>query len=142
MRDFAANLLGAGAAMLAVTFLPGRRAAMIPVMVCPVLIPALVRSGFIAQGTIFEFAAYFVCFAAVTLAWVWVWVWASTLKTKFIALLSATANIILLKFYAVLTNKPMGKMTLLISFTAVILTVSVLFYIERVKRVANKNHLP
>ena len=134
--DFASDAGGVAAAMLTVTLLPGRRAAMIPAVICPVLIPGLVRSGFIAQGTIFEFAAYFVCFAAVSL------IWASTLKTKFIALLPAAANIILLKFYAVLTNKPMSKMALLISFTAVILTIGVLFYIECVKRVADKNHLP
>ncbi|MFA6186648.1 MAG: VanZ family protein [Phycisphaerae bacterium] len=134
--DFAADIGGIAAAMLTVTFLAGRRAIIVPVMVCSVLIPGLVRSGLIAQGTIFEFAVYFVCFAAVSL------VFGLTLKNEFVGLLATAADIAFLKIYAAITDKVMGQTAILSALIATAITFGVLFYVERVKRVADENKLP
>jgi VanZ family protein len=134
--DFASDIGGVAAAMVTVTLLAGRRAIIVPAVVCPVLIPGLVRSGIITQGTIFEFAVYFICFAVVSL------ILGLTLKNKFACLLAAAADVVSLKIYAMLTDKVMGQAAMMSAFVAVILVFGVLFYIERVKRVADKDKLP
>ncbi|MHB9070715.1 MAG: VanZ family protein [Sedimentisphaerales bacterium] len=134
--DFAADICGAAAAMLTVTLLPGRRALIVPAVVCPALIPGLVRAGFIARGTFFEFAVYFVCFVVAGL------ILGLTLKNKIIGLLAAAADVAALKIYAAITDKVMGKEAMLMAFIAVVITFGVLFYVERVKRVANQDKLP
>lgn len=134
--DFAANAGGVTVAMLTVTLLSGRRAIIVPAMVCPVLIPGLVRAGIITRGTIYEFAVYFICFVVVSL------ILGLTLKNKFVGLLAAAADVVSLKIYAGLTDKVMGKEAMLFAFISVVITFGVLFYVERVKRVADEDKLP
>jgi hypothetical protein len=134
--DFAADIGGVAAAMLTVTFFAGRRAIIVPAVVCPVLIPGLVRSGVIARGTIFEFAVYFICFVVVSL------ILGLTLKNKFVGLLVTAADVGGLKIYASLTNKVIGQEAMLVAFIAAAMTFGVLFYVERVKRVADEDNLP
>lgn len=134
--DFAADIGGVTATMLTVTLLVGRQAIIVPAVVCPALIPGLVRSGFIAQGTIFEFAVYFICFAVVSL------ILGLTLKNKFVGLITAAADVVLLKIYVIFTDKVMGQAAMLTAFIAAVITFGVLFYVERVKRVADENKLP
>jgi hypothetical protein len=134
--DFASDIGGIAAAMLTVSFLAGRRTIIVLAAVCPVLIPGLVRCGLIARGTIFEFAVYFVCFAVVSL------ILGLTIKNKIAGLLLAAADVAFLKIYAELTNKVMSQGAMASAFIAAAITFGVLFYVERVKRVADEDKLP
>jgi hypothetical protein len=135
--DFAADIGGIAVAMLTVTFLSGRQATIIPAVICPAMFPGLVRSGFIAQGTIIEFVVYFICFVVVSL------ILGLTLKNKPAALLATMADVAFLKIYATFTDKVMEQSAMLSAFIAAVITFGLLFiYVERVKWVANKNELP
>jgi hypothetical protein len=148
LEDFAANVLGAATAMFFVTVLPGRHAVMIPVTVYPVFIPAFVRANLIPQNSIFEAGAYLAGFAAVTIIWIIYLsaVWGVKLKrvrSLPIFLLPPMGTVLIVKLSAVLTNKPFGTRAILVALSATILTLIIgLFYVERIKRVADKNHLP
>jgi hypothetical protein len=133
MQDFAADLIGIATAMLTVSVLPGRLAVVVPIMLCPVFVPGLVRAGLLAGGTIFEFGGYFICFAAIT------FLLAMFLKNRIAVLLFAAADLVLLKVYAIITNKPMGAEAMLSAFAALMIVIGVLFYFGRVKRIADKN---
>jgi hypothetical protein len=148
LNDFAADVLGTATAMFFVTVLSSRHAAMIPLAVCPVFIPALAKANLIPQNSIFEVGAYLTVFAAITIIWIIYLsaVWGLKLKqvkTLPIFLLPPAGTVLIVKLYAVLTNKPFGIRAILVAGGAMILTLIIgLFYVERVKRVANKNHLP
>jgi VanZ family protein len=129
--DFVYDMVGIAAAMLTVSLMPSRLTIIVPAIVCPFLIPGLVRSGLIAQGTFLESAIYFACFATVSL------IIGLTLKNKFIGLIITAADLLFLKMYAVLTDKVLGQAEMLISIAAIVIMFVVLFYLGRVKRVAN-----
>jgi hypothetical protein len=129
--DLASNFLGTVAAMAMVTIIPCQHAAMTLFIICPVFLPALVRSNLIVQGSIVEFATYAASFVIITIAWFQYFssVYKLNLKQlKYIPIFFAgpAGTVAILKTHAVLTNKPMGKTVILIAFAAIILTLIIL----------------
>jgi|GEM_PF-2199276 len=129
--DLIANILGATAAMTLVTIIPSQHAAMALFVICPVFLPALVRSTLIAQGSMVEIAAYSTSFVIITIAWIQYFSSVYKLnpkQLKYIPIFFAgpVGTAAILKIYAMLTNKPMGKAAILSAFAAIILTLIIL----------------
>jgi hypothetical protein len=130
IKDFAANVLGIAVAMAIVTILPARHAAMIFITVCPLFLPAFVRSQLIIQDSISEVGIYLAGFAAITIAWI---KYLSPVylpdfrQTKLLLLCSAgpTATLGIVKLYAILTGKPLGMTAALGAFIAILLTLCI-----------------
>jgi hypothetical protein len=131
--DFYADLTGIAVAILTVSILPGRFAVVVPIMLCPVFLPGMVRAGLLAQGTILEWGGYFLCFATIS------FLLAFFLKNRVAVFMLAVADVILLKLYAVITNKLMGTQTIVSALAAVVLVSVALFYFWPVKRVAEQD---
>jgi VanZ family protein len=126
-HDVIANLLGVGGAMIAVTILTGRHTAMIPFAICPIFLPALVRSKLIPQGTIIEAGIYAVVFAIITIAWIryisFVYKFdIKQIKYVPIFLVGPAAILAVVKIYAVFTDKPMEKAIIINTFAFIVLT--------------------
>jgi len=127
IRDFAANVLGIAVAMAIVTVLPARHAAMILVTICPLFLPAIVKSQLITGGSILEVAAYIAGFAGVTAIWI---KYLSSVvgldfrKNNFLPVFFAppAGTVIIIKLYASITDKPFGIMEIVTAFVSVILT--------------------
>jgi hypothetical protein len=127
IKDFAANVGGLAAAMAVITILPGWHAVMIVITVCPLFVPAIVKSNLITQGSIPEVAVYMAGFGVITGAWI---KYLSSLirlnlrKSKLLLIFFAPpAGIILIvKLYAQLTDKPLGITAFLSAFVSIILT--------------------
>jgi hypothetical protein len=127
IKDFAANVLGLATAMAMVTVLPARHAVMILVTVCPIFLPAIVRSQLIPQNSIFEIAAYIGGFVIITAAWIKYLSSVFGLNFKNNKLLPVffvppAGTVIIVKFYASLTDKPFGITAILASFVSIMLT--------------------
>jgi hypothetical protein len=127
IRDFAADVFGLAAAMAIVTVLPACHATMILITVCPLFLPAIVRSQLIIQGSIPEAVAYMTVFAVITIAWIKYLSSVLALnfrKNKLLAVFFAppAGTIIIVKLYAQLTDKPFGTTALLSAFISIILT--------------------
>jgi hypothetical protein len=125
--DFAANMLGLAIAMATVTVLPACHIVMILVTVCPVFLPALVRSQLIPQYSIFEAGVYLAGFAVITIAWIKYLSSVYNLnfrQPKYMPLFFAgpAGTVIIVKLYAALTDKPFGKTALLIALVSIALT--------------------
>lgn len=138
--DLISNFLGTAAAMAIVTIIPCQHAAMTLFIICPVFLPALVRSTLIAQGSMVEIAAYAASFAIITIAWIQYFSSVHKLnlnKLKYIPIFFAgpVGTAAILKIYAAITNKPMGKTAILSAFAAIILTLIILPLVSR-KRTA------
>jgi hypothetical protein len=138
--DLIANFLGTTAAMAMVTIMPCQHAAMMLFIICPVFLPALVRSNLIAQGSMAEIAAYATGFVIITIAWFQYFSSVHKLnlkQLKYIPIFFAgpAGTVAILKIHAVLTNKPMGKTAILSAFAAIILTLIILSLVSR-KRTA------
>jgi hypothetical protein len=127
IKDFAANVLGIAVAMAIVTVLPACHAVMILVTVCPLFVPAIVRSQLIIQGSIPEAVAYMAGFAGVTAAWIKYLssvVGLNFRKNKLLPVFFAppAGTVIIVKLYAQLTDKPLGTTAFLSAFVSIMLT--------------------
>jgi hypothetical protein len=141
LHDLLTNFLGAGVAMVLVTILTGWHAATILFVICPIFLPALVRSKLIAQGSVVEIAAYATAFVIITIVWIQYLSSIYKLSIKELkhiaAFLAGPAGAAaMVKIYAVFTNKPMGKTAILSTVTAIILTLIVWFLTAAKKTVA------
>jgi hypothetical protein len=137
-RDFAANALGLAVAMATVTFLPAFHAAMILVTVCPLFWPALVKSQFIPQNSMFEVGVYLAGFACITI--IWIKYLSSTIGLNFghlkhlpVFFAPPAGTAVILILYAKLTNKPFGTTAILSTFTSIIITLLIHLAIVRKK---------
>lgn len=140
LYDLLTNLLGAGVAMVLVTILAGHHTAMIPFVVCPIFLPALVSSKLITQGSIIEAAIYGVVFAIITIAWIQYISSAYKFNLKQpryapIFFSGPAAIFAIVKIYAVFTNRAMEKTVILSTFAAIILTVFI-WYLAAKQRTA------
>jgi hypothetical protein len=127
ISDFVANILGLGVAMAIATVLSSYHIAMILVTVCLLFAPAIVRSQLIPQDSVYEAAAYMAGFAIITAAWIKYLslVFGLNLrKNKLLPIFFAppAGTIIIVKFYAQLTNKPFGSTAIIIAFVSIALT--------------------
>jgi hypothetical protein len=125
--DFAADALGLAVAMAMVTVLPGRHTVMVLTIVCPFFLPGLVRTQLIMQGSILEAGVYLAGFVVVTAIWIKYLSSVFFLNSKcagFLPIFFAppAGIVIILKFYAEITNKPLGTTAFLSAFAAIILT--------------------
>jgi VanZ family protein len=125
--DLASNFSGAAIIMVLVTFLASSRATMILFIICPIFLPALVRSHLIPPNSILENSAYLACFAIVTIAWIIYFSSVHNLnlrRPKHIPIFFAgpAGTVAIVKIYTALTDKPMPEHAILISFAAIILT--------------------
>ncbi|MDD5011725.1 MAG: VanZ family protein, partial [Phycisphaerae bacterium] len=125
-RDVIANLLGVGGAMILVTILSGRHTAMIPFAICPIFLPALVRSKLIPQGTIIEAGIYAAVFVIITIAWIRYisFVYKFDIKRiRYIPIFlgGPTAILAIVKTCAVFTSKPMEKIIIISTLAFVVL---------------------
>jgi hypothetical protein len=125
MSDFAANMLGLAVAMTIATVLSAYYIVMILITVCPLFAPGIVRSQLIPQDSIYEAAAYMVGFAIITAVWIKYLssVFGLNLRKNnllFFALPAGT--IIIVKFYAQLTDKPFGSTAIISAFVSIVLT--------------------
>jgi len=125
--DLLTNFLGAAAAMILVTIIASYHTAMIPFVICPIFLPALVRSKLIAQDSIFEIAAYAIIFAIITIAWVQYFssvykLNLKQLKHTLIFFAGPAATFAIVKIYAAIANKPLAKTAILSAFVSIVLT--------------------
>jgi len=125
MSDFAANMLGLAVAMAIATVLSAYHIIMILITVCPLFAPGIVRSQLIPQDSIYEAAAYMVGFAIITAAWI---KYLSSVfglnlrKNNLLFFAPPAGTIIIVKFYAQLTNKPFGSTAIISAFASIVLT--------------------
>lgn len=129
IMDFASNMLGLAVAMIMVTFLPACHAAIILVTVCPLFLPAIVKSQLV-QGPIPEAGIYLAGFAAITIAWIRYLspTYSPNLRqSKLLPLILAgpAATLGITKLFAILTDKPLGMTAALSALAAIILTACV-----------------
>jgi VanZ family protein len=125
--DLLNNLLGAASAMILVTILAGHHTAMIPFVICPIFLPALVRSKLIAQGSIIENAVYAIIFVIITIVWAQYLSSVYKLNLKqlkhvLIFFAGPAANIAIIKIYAAISNKPLAKTAILSALVSIVLT--------------------
>ena len=127
MNDFAANILGLAVAMAIATVLSAYHIAMILITVCPLFAPGIIRLQLIPQDSIYEAAAYMMGFAIITAAWIKYLssVFGLNLRKNNLLLIffaPPAGTIIIVKFYAQLTNKPFGSTAIISAFVSIALT--------------------
>lgn len=150
LLDMISDMLGVAAGMLTVTFISGYHSAMILVIVSPIFLPAIVRSRLIKESSILEGLIYLAGFVSITAAWAIYLTLISKLdlrKIKTIPLffICPAVSVVIVKFYAMFTNKPFEIENIFIAFVSIIATLlicRILFDVYFVKRVANQNKLP
>jgi len=123
--DITSDIAGAAAAMLTVTFISGYHAAMILVVICPIFLPAIVKSKLVKQDSIIEEVLYLAGFAIITIAWTKYLTLVHRLNLKkyaYLFFLCPAASISIIEIYAVLTNKPFDLVSISICIAAILLT--------------------
>lgn len=147
--DFASDALGAAAAMVTVSILSAYHIVMVIFTVCPLLVPGIVRSHLVEQGSILEYAVHITGFAIITTAWIKhlssifylnpvrdkeseiprrpsgnVSNGMNLRKIKYLPIFFAppAGTVLIVKIYAQLTNKPFSATAILSAFASIILT--------------------
>jgi VanZ family protein len=125
ISDFAANTLGLAVAMAIATVLSAYHIVMILITVCPLFAPGIIRSQLIPQNSIYEAAAYMMGFAIITAAWIKYLPSVFNLnvrKNNLLFFAPPAVTIIIVKFYAQLTNKPFSSTAIISAFVSIALT--------------------
>lgn len=125
--DLAADMVGAAAAMLLVTFAIGYRITMIIIIISPIFLPAIVRSRLIQQGSILDEIVYFLGFSFITAMWIYYLSLIQKLDFKkfsnaLLFFICPSSSVLVIKLYAFFTDKPFGLSEISIAFSAIILT--------------------
>ena len=134
--DITSDMAGAVAALIMATFFSGYDAAMILVAICPIFLPAIVKSKLVKQDSILEETLYLTGFVIITIVWAKYLSLIQRLDIKkyaYLFLLCPAASISIVKTYAVLTNKPFDLISLSVCFAAI---VSTLFILRTVKNLS------
>ena len=125
--DLISDMLGAGTAMLAVTFTSGYNTAMILVVISPIFLPAIVRSQLVKEGTILEEVVYVSGFVLITIVWTMYLTFIRKMnlrQAKHLPLffLCPAISVVILKFYAIFTNKPFEITDIAVILASIVLT--------------------
>ncbi|OQA00154.1 MAG: VanZ like family protein [Planctomycetes bacterium ADurb.Bin401] len=136
--DLFSDFLGGAAAMLIVTFTSGYSTAMILVTISPVFLPAIVKSKLIKQGSFIEEACYFAGFAIITACWVFYLTQIRkmnirNLKDFLLFLVLPSISVLLVKLYALATDKPFEIEEIRLSIIGIVLTLMFVQFSTRKK---------
>jgi len=124
--DLYADMLGAAAALLIVTFISGYHATMALAAITPVFLPAIVKSKTIKQDSIGEILIYVLIFALIT--GTWIYYLSSILKIDFrkfkyllVYIAGPVSVLAAVKIYAAITGKPFGYTPFLWALASIML---------------------
>lgn len=136
--DLVSDILGGAGAMLIVTFTSGYSTAMILVTISPVFLPAIVKSKLIKQGSFIEDASYFAGFALITVCWVFYLMHIRklnirNLKDFLLFLILPSISVLLVKLYALATDKPFGIEEIRLSIIGIVLALMFVQFSTRKK---------
>lgn len=135
-RDIIADLAGAFAGLLVMTFVRGVTGLIILVNISVFILPYIVNSGLIKSFSILEAIVYFLGFEILTISWIaylktvtflkldwWEWIFSAGCFVSFV--LTAV------KFYSAWTDKPFSNVAFASGAVAILLTVITAFIIGR-----------
>ncbi|MCE5341006.1 MAG: VanZ family protein [Planctomycetaceae bacterium] len=136
--DLCADMLGAAAAMVIITFFTGYNAVMALTVIGPVFLPAIVKAGITKHNSPLESVLYIFVYAIVAVAWMCYLELILKIKLKkfkrfLLYMVLPTASLSFVIIYALLTNKPISAYSIGGSVAIILMTV-----IERVATIPGR----